>query len=84
MLSTLDLVFTNEEGMLTNLSYLPPLGNSDHVCLRFDFNEVDISSNKYTPSHYKFNSGNYDYMRLTGNTMNDMTSEEAWEFFFDN
>ena len=38
MPSILDLVFTNEEGMLTNLSYLPPLGNSDHVCLRFDFN----------------------------------------------
>ena len=88
MPSTLDLVFTNEEGMLTNLSYLPPLGNSDHVCLRFDFN-VDISSNKYTPSHYKLNSGNYDYMRslvheIDWYTMNDMTSEEAWEFFFEN
>ena len=36
--SILGIVFTNEEDMVTNLLYLPPLGNSDHVCLRFDFN----------------------------------------------
>ena len=29
-------VFTNEEDMITNLSYLPPLGNSDHICIQFD------------------------------------------------
>ena len=33
--NTLDLVFTNEEGVVKNLQYLPPLGNSDHVILRF-------------------------------------------------
>ena len=35
--SILDLVFTNEEGMLTNLMCLLSLDNSDHVymCLRF-------------------------------------------------
>ena len=38
-------IFTNEEDMVTNLAYLP-LGNSDHVCLRFDF----IIDNKYTRS----------------------------------
>ena len=31
----LDLVFTNEEGMVSNLEYLPGLGSSDHVVLRF-------------------------------------------------
>ena len=30
---TLDLVFTNEENMVTNLYYLPGLGNSDHVAM---------------------------------------------------
>jgi len=34
--SLLDLVFTNEENMITNLMYLPPLGNSDHICIQFD------------------------------------------------
>ena len=28
--SLLDLVFTNEQDMVNNLSYLPPLGSSDH------------------------------------------------------
>ena len=29
--SLLDLVFTNEQDMISNLVYLPPLGNSDHI-----------------------------------------------------
>ena len=32
----LDLVFTNEEAMINNISYLPGLGSSDHVCLNFN------------------------------------------------
>ena len=32
----LDLVFTNEQDMINNLSYLPPLGSSDHICIEFD------------------------------------------------
>ena len=34
--SLLDLVFTNEQDMINNLVYLPPL--SDHVCIEFDLN----------------------------------------------
>ena len=33
--SRLDLVFSNEEGMVGNSEYLPPLGGSDHICLIF-------------------------------------------------
>ena len=29
--SLLDLIFTNEQDMIKNLAYLPPLGNSDHM-----------------------------------------------------
>ena len=32
------LVITNEEGMISGLSYLPPLGKSDHLSLWFSFN----------------------------------------------
>ena len=86
--SILDLVFTNEEGMITNLEYLPPLGNSDHICLRFHFN-IAISSNKYTRPHYKLNSGDYDNMRflldeINWYAMNDMAPDEAWQYFFNN
>ena len=34
--SLLDLIITNEEGMIQNLSYHPALGDSDHCCLKFD------------------------------------------------
>jgi len=33
----LDLIFTNEENMIHDLSYLPPLGKSDHVVLSFEY-----------------------------------------------
>ncbi len=36
--NTLDLIFSNEEGMLYNLEHLCPLGKSDHCILFFDFN----------------------------------------------
>ena len=32
----LDLVLSGEEGMVCDLDYLPPLGESDHVCIRFN------------------------------------------------
>ena len=35
--SRLDLVFTNEPLMVASIKYLPPLGNSDHLMLLFDY-----------------------------------------------
>ncbi|KAF8565978.1 hypothetical protein P879_06592 [Paragonimus westermani] len=35
--SILDLLLTNEELMIEDVHYLPPLGASDHVCLQFEF-----------------------------------------------
>ena len=34
--SCLDLVFTNEEGMVVEIRELPPIGKSDHVCQQWD------------------------------------------------
>ena len=33
----IDLVMTNEEGMVNNIAYLSGIGLSDHVCIKFDF-----------------------------------------------
>jgi len=58
----LDLIFTNEINMVTDLEYLPPLGASDHSCLSFkllcytDFKPFD----EPRPSFYK---GDYPSMR---------------------
>ena len=32
----LDLILSSEEGMVHDLTYHPPIGGSDHVCLRFN------------------------------------------------
>ena len=32
----LDLILSSEEGMVQDLTYHPPIGESDHVCLRFN------------------------------------------------
>ena len=34
--NTLDLIFSNEEGMVKNLEYYPGLGKSDHAIITFD------------------------------------------------
>jgi len=36
--STLDLIFTNEVGILSDLNVLSPIGKSDHAVLTFSFN----------------------------------------------
>jgi len=36
--NVLDLVFTNEEDMVSDVSYLPGLGCSDHIRIRFNLN----------------------------------------------
>ena len=38
--SVLDLVLTNEEGMIENIEYGNPLGKSDHLVLTFESNAI--------------------------------------------
>ena len=46
--SILDLVFTNDENIISNLSYLPGLGKSVHVLLNFGFNcYIDTCSTNF-------------------------------------
>ena len=44
--NTLDLVLTNEEGMINKIIPLPPIGNSDHICLN-----VFTSMSQRNPRH---------------------------------
>ena len=66
--SMLDLLFTNEDGMISGLEYLPGLGKSDHIVLRFCFNcystRTDMHQRK--PNYHKA-----DFKRL-GNMLSDM------------
>ena len=69
--SILDLLFTNEEGMLSELCYLPGLGKSDHVVLWFLIN-CYTSCTVSHPVKLNFHKGNF--VRL-----NSMLSVTEWE-----
>ncbi len=55
---TLDLIFTNEEGMLSNLEHLSPLGKSDHCILLFDFNCYFVFNTKQKVYRF-YDKGDY-------------------------
>ena len=59
--SRLDLIFTNECNMITDLDYLPPIGASDHSCLLFNF--VCYSCLKQHEPRPNFYKGNYQVIR---------------------
>ena len=86
--SCLDLLFTNEEAMINGLSYLPGLGNSDHLCLRFKFNCYSVS-NKISVPRWNLNKGDHDEIRCClqnvnwADVMKDLSVEDSWKYFVD-
>ena len=60
--STLDLIFTNESGMLDSLKYLVPIGKSHHSSLKMDFCCYTKASNTSKDRHI-YDKGDYDRMR---------------------
>ena len=57
----LDLIFTNEEDMLSDLEYHSPLGKSDHCCMHFKFNCYMLS--RKSKDRYMYDKGNYEHFR---------------------
>ena len=51
--SLLDLIFTNEEHMVSDLNYLPGLGSSDHLQINFVFNcFIDVSKSSFNKLNF--------------------------------
>ena len=68
--SLLDLIFTNEEDMIQELSYNPGLGKSDHICIKFNFTCIkDI---------YPVNKLKFDFNRADYTTINDEFTNIDW------
>ena len=65
----LDLIFTNEEGMVTDLEYQSPVGKSDHSVLLFNFNCYMLQS-KSKINKYAYDRGDYDGFRRHLNNIN--------------
>ena len=59
--STLDVILSNEEGLVQNLVYLPPIGNCDHVVLQFDLT-CYAQIVEYNGVRLNFNKGNYQLL----------------------
>jgi hypothetical protein len=85
--STLDLIFTNEEGMVDDTRITSPLGHSDHCVITFKFRCYFEQINTST-ERWNFFKGNYDLMR---NEMNidwdniwvDENSNKLFDIFLD-
>ena len=84
--SLLDLILTNEEGMVSDVQYHAPLGASDHCVISFNFHcYVDESQPKTV---YKYDKGDYaamsSHLRETGwleevsERAPDMSVDEMW------
>jgi len=65
------LVFSNEEGMVSDVAYLPGLGSSDHVCIRFNLNCYSKHINNTTT---KLNLHKADYVK-----MRELLSAVDWQ-----
>ena len=59
--STLDVILSNEEGLIKNLVFLPPVGNSDHIVLKFNVT-CYAQRVESTAVHLNYNKGNYQQL----------------------
>ena len=71
----LDLMITNEPDIINNIEYLPPIGASDHLCLKAN---LKVNADKHTPPlNYRYYNGDY-----TG--MNDELKAVKWHEIMEN
>ena len=67
----MDIILSNEEGLVQNLTYLPPLGNSDHLVLKFDLTCYTLATDR-DEQRLNLNKGNYEQL-------NSLIGQAGWE-----
>jgi hypothetical protein len=84
--NVLDLILSNEESMISDVSYGAPLGKSHHVSLTFNF-KCYIDKPKKLRKSFKYDKGNYTEMRSNISEYNweddfeGKSCEECWNMF---
>ena len=83
--TTIDLVFTSEENMVTSVKHLSPIGKSHHQLLLFNISTHTDTKSQQTQK-YLFSRGNYvniknDLKLDEPNSLNSLDSEQLWDFF---
>ena len=84
--SILDLIISNEEGMVNGISYLPGLGSSDHLIIRFKiicYTSPCQNLHKSKPALYKadYQKLRYHASLIPWEQVNTMDLAEAYSFF---
>ncbi len=82
----IDLVLTNEEGMVNGIDYLPPLGKSHHSGLLFNYSCYNEPTKeiKLQERIYKYHAGRYSDMKEEmnqhdwTNILKDKSANESW------
>ncbi len=81
--TTIDLLFTNEDNMLSDLHHNAPLGKSHHVSLTFDL-RCYFQQQEQTRDQYQYYKGNYEEMRSHFDSLDlpakmfNKSAEECW------
>ena len=60
--STIDLLFSKEEGMVDNIDISPPLGKSDHSLISFVF-IIYVENQNTSKIRYKYDKADFESMR---------------------
>ena len=72
--NVLDLIFTNEDGMLSDLEFMAPLGKSDHSVLAFNLH-CYVEFEQFRVPRRNYNKGDYQGLR------NELSFD--WNIFLD-
>ena len=83
--SLLDLILTNEEGMIRDMQYLPGLSCSDHIILRFTLT-CYTEHRKPCDKSMNYRRGDYNLLRsllqkVDWTVLNDLDVPHAYHFF---
>ena len=85
--SLLDLIFLNEENMISNVQFLPGIGKSDHIVILFDFNcfiqpELDVAFNKLNFFKGDYLSISSEFTNIDWSSeLNELDLNLSWSFF---
>ncbi len=80
--NVLDLVFTNEDNMISIIEHLAPLGKSHHQVLKFNYKCYTVAKT-CVEKKFCFIKGDYNMMQLLLNkqnwdVMNEMSGKKSW------
>ena len=84
----LDLIITKDENTVTNVSHLPGLGLSDHLCMRFEINIIQSVKSNNKPRK-NLNTANYKEMNRIiadvnwGVLLENKTVEQQYKCIYD-